>query len=58
MKIDYPESLKKLHEIREKIYEETRDLTPAERVERTNKEGREIVKKYGLSIKDFSMRRS
>jgi hypothetical protein len=58
VKIDYPESLKKLHEIREQLYQETKELTPAERVERTNKEGREIAENYGLSIKDWSMRRS
>jgi hypothetical protein len=41
VKIDYPESLKKLHEIREQLYEETKELTPAERGEMTNKEGRD-----------------
>ncbi len=54
MKIDYPESLKKLHEIREQLFEETKDFTPAERVERINREGREIAEKYGLNIKHFS----
>ena len=37
-----------VNKIRLAIYEETKDMTPAQRVERVNKIGEEIAKKYGL----------
>ena len=46
-----PRALKEIHEIREKIYEETKHLNPEERADLTNRVGREFVEKYGLKIK-------
>lgn len=43
-----PRALREIHEIREQIYEETKNLSPEERSEQTNRIGREIVEKYGL----------
>ena len=48
---DEPKSMKEIHEIREKIYNETKGLTPEERAAQTNKIGREIAEKYGLKIR-------
>ncbi|WP_157910232.1 hypothetical protein [Petroclostridium xylanilyticum] len=45
-----PRALREIHEIREKMYEETKNLTPEERAEKRRKEGREIAEKYGLKI--------
>lgn len=46
-----PRALKEIHEIREKIFEETKNLSPEERADRRNRIGREIAEKYGLNIK-------
>ena len=46
-----PRALKEIHEIREQIYEETKNLSPEERAERRNKVGREIAEKYGLKVR-------
>lgn len=43
--------LDELHAIREQHYEETKSLTPEERVKRINQEGGDIIKKYGLKFK-------
>ena len=51
MKISEPRALKEIHEIREKIYEETKQLSAEERAALTNKVGREVAEKYGLKIK-------
>jgi len=51
MKSNEPRALREIHEIREQIYEETKNLSPEERAERTNRIGREIAEKYGLKIK-------
>jgi shikimate kinase len=50
-KSNEPRALREIHEIREQIYEETKNLSPEERAERRNKIGREIAEKYGLKIK-------
>ena len=39
-----------LDEIRVQIYEETKDLTPVQRAERTRKIGEAAAKKYGFRI--------
>lgn len=46
-----PRPLKEIHEIREQIFEETRNLSPEERSEQTNRIGKEIAEKYGLRIR-------
>jgi hypothetical protein len=39
-----------VNRIRLEIYEETKDLTPAQRAERTNKIAEAAAKKYGFKI--------
>ena len=39
-----------INQIRLQIYEETKDLTPAQRAERTNTIAEAIAKKYGFKI--------
>ncbi len=39
-----PKALREIHEIREKHYEETKDLEPSEVVRRINEEGKEMLK--------------
>ena len=46
-----PRALREIHEIREKIFEETKDLSSDERSARRNRLGREVAEKYGLKIK-------
>jgi hypothetical protein len=43
-----PKSLKEIHEIREKIYEETKHMTPAERAEYAHSEAQKLIKEYNL----------
>ncbi len=51
MKNNEPRPIKEIHEIREQIFEETKNLSPEERAEQTNKIGKEIAEKYGLKIR-------
>jgi hypothetical protein len=46
-----PNALKEIHEIREKIYEETKTMTPAERAVYAHNEAQKLIKKYNLRIK-------
>ena len=46
-----PRAMREIHEIREKIYEETKHMTPEEQTELTRKEAQEMIDKYGLNIK-------
>jgi hypothetical protein len=39
-----------INQIRLRIYEETKDMTAQERVERVNRIGEEAAKKYGFRI--------
>jgi hypothetical protein len=39
-----------INEIRLRIYEETKDMTPAQRTEYYNKSGEASAKKYGFKI--------
>ena len=50
MKNNEPRALREVHEIREKIYEETKNLSAEERAALTNKIGREVAEKFGLKI--------
>ena len=51
MKISEPKSMKEIHDIREKIYEETKHLSAEELTERINRIGRNAAEKYGLKIR-------
>jgi hypothetical protein len=42
--------MKEIHDIREKIFQETKDLTPEEKAKQTNRIGRDLAEKFGLKI--------
>ena len=44
-----PKALKEIHEIREKIYEETKNMTPAERAAHAHNEAQKLLEKYKLT---------
>jgi hypothetical protein len=46
-----PRAMREIHEIRERIYEETKDMTQAERAALTRREAQEMIDKYGLKVK-------
>ena len=46
-----PKALKEIHDIREKIYEETKNMTPEERVRYAHCEAQKLIKQYNLKIK-------
>ena len=46
-----PKALKEIHDIREKIYEETKNMTPEERVKYAHNEAQKLIKLYNLKIK-------
>jgi len=45
-----PRALREIHEIREKIYEETKNMTPAERTKHTNDAAEKLIKMYNLKV--------
>jgi len=46
-----PRALKEIHDIREKIYEETKNMTPGERANHAHNEAQKLLKQYNLIIK-------
>jgi len=46
-----PRAVREIHAIREKIYEETKHLTPEERAAVASREAQELIAMYGLKIK-------
>ncbi len=50
MKIKEPRAMEEIHEIREKIYNKTKNMTAAERTKDANESMMRIAKKYGLKI--------
>jgi hypothetical protein len=44
-------AMKEIHDIRLKIYEETKDMTPEQRTAHTNKAAEEFAKKHGIAIR-------
>jgi hypothetical protein len=42
--IQEPKALKEIHEIREKHYEETKNLEPSEMIRKVNEEGKEMLR--------------
>ena len=46
--------LKKIHDIRLSIYEETKDMTPEERAVYYSDFAREAVEKYGLKVVTYT----
>ncbi|MDR0643685.1 MAG: hypothetical protein LBG05_02045 [Treponema sp.] len=45
-----PKALKEIHNIREKIFEETKNMTPAGRAKYANAQAQIIIKEYNLKI--------
>ena len=54
---DEPESMKEIRRIREKQYEETKDMTHEEQMEYDRKKAREVIEQYGLKLKISSSKR-
>jgi hypothetical protein len=46
-----PRAMREIHEIREKIYEETKHMTPEEQTELTRREAQYLIGKYGLKVR-------
>jgi endonuclease V-like protein UPF0215 family len=46
-----PRAMREIHEIRERIYEETKSMTQAERAALTRREAQEMIDKYALKVK-------
>lgn len=46
-----PKAMKEVHDIREKIYEETKDLTAEQRVKRTNQAVQEMEEKHSVKFR-------
>jgi hypothetical protein len=51
MMYDEPESMKEIRRIREKQYEETKDMTPVEHIEYMRKKANKVIQDYGLKLK-------
>lgn len=49
-----PKPIKEIHEIREKLYEENKNLSHQQHIAKVHKEAQEVIKKYGLSSKKLS----
>lgn len=45
-----PEFMKEIHRIREEMYEESKNLTPGERVNRTHREVKELLTNQGYRL--------
>lgn len=45
-----PRAMREIHEIREKLYEEMKNMTPGEYTARVNREAEELAKQYGLKM--------
>jgi len=46
-----PQAMRAIHKIRERIYAETRDMTPEERAAPTRRDAQKMVGKHGLRLK-------
>lgn len=51
MKIDEPESMKEIHRIREKLYEESKDKSPEEQIACSRAIVEELLMSYGLNLR-------
>ena len=54
MMFDEPESMKEIRRIREKQYEETKDMTLEERNEYFRNKAKEVIEESGLKLKHAS----
>ncbi len=46
-----PEPMKEIHRIREKLYEEDKNLSHKEHAAKVNKEAHDYIRKHGLKVK-------
>ena len=46
-----PTAMREVHEIRAKIFEETKDMTPEERAAHASRGAQELIAMYGLNVK-------
>ena len=46
-----PEAMREIHEIRERLHEEEKDLSTKEKLEKTHREAQELTKKYNIKFK-------
>jgi len=53
--VNEPKAMREIHEIRERIYEETKDMTPEERTAHTRAEAQELLARYGMKVKTVSV---
>lgn len=53
-----PIPMREIHEIREKIYEEEKNFTNKERLEKVHVEAARLIEKYGLKFKVSVVSRS
>ncbi|MCL2298981.1 MAG: hypothetical protein FWC27_02395 [Firmicutes bacterium] len=53
--MDEPRAMREIHEIRERIYERTKDMTPEERNALVHKQAQELLDRYGIKVKTVSV---
>lgn len=46
-----PKAMREIHEIRERLYEEEKNLSPEEKIAKIHRESEAVIKKYGLKFK-------
>ena len=54
MKIEEPEAMREIHEIRRRHYEETKNMTPEERLAYIKKKAREFEEESGIKLRRLS----
>jgi hypothetical protein len=50
-----PEAMREIHEIRLKLYEEEKDLSPKERIAKIRREAEAFKQKHGLKFRKHSV---
>ena len=45
-----PKPMQEIHDIQEKIYEEDKHLTREQRIEKSNRIAKEMIRRYGLKL--------
>ena len=46
-----PRAMREIHKIRERIYEETKHMSPEERAAHANEQAQKLIDQYGLKVK-------
>ena len=49
--MEEPKLMQEIHEIRHKIYEEDKHLSPKELVAKINRNAEELIRRYGLKLR-------